>query len=108
MRKKMRLHRLNLLLAVGSLLVVPASGAVERVEITRGAILSSSCAGCHGTDGASPAAIPSIAGKTAEFIENAMLDFRSGKRPGTVMNRHASGYTDEEIRLIAEFFATRE
>lgn len=108
MRNKLLLRRLNLVLAVGSLLAVQAPGAVERVEITRGAMLSSSCAGCHGTDGESPAAVPNIAGKSAEFIENTMLDFRSGKRPGTVMNRHASGYTDEEIRLIAEFFATRE
>ncbi|MDT8386701.1 MAG: cytochrome c [Thiogranum sp.] len=108
MQKKPVLRRLNLVLASGLLLTVQAPGAVERVEINRGAILSASCAGCHGTDGASPAAVPNIAGKSAEFIENTMLDFRSGKRPGTVMNRHASGYTDEEIRLIAEFFATRE
>jgi sulfide dehydrogenase cytochrome subunit len=77
------------------------------VELNRGAMLSNSCAACHGTDGNSPGAIPSIHGKSAEFIESAMIDFNQGKRPGTVMNRHALGYTDEEIRLIAEFFSTR-
>ena len=34
-----------------------------------------------------------------------MNDFRSGNRPSTVMGRHAKGYTDEEISLIAEYFA---
>jgi sulfide dehydrogenase cytochrome subunit len=75
--------------------------------IDRGVMLSNSCAGCHGTDGHSPGAIPSIAGKSADFIETALKEFRSGKRPSTVMGRHASGYTDEEIRLIAEFFSSK-
>ena len=79
----------------------------EMGPLDRGAMLSNSCAACHGTDGNSPGAIPSIAGKSPEFIKSALLDFRAGKRPGTVMNRHASGYTDEEIDLIAEFFAAR-
>lgn len=75
--------------------------------ITRGAMLANSCAGCHGTDGKSPGSIPSIAGKSRDFIESALMGFRDGTRPGTVMARHATGYTDEEIRLIADFFASR-
>ncbi len=80
----------------------------EMLHLDRGAMLSNSCAACHGTDGNSPGAIPSIGGKSPEFIETALLEFKTGKRSGTVMNRHASGYTDEEIRLIAEFFAARK
>lgn len=79
----------------------------EGLQLTRGAMLGNSCAGCHGTDGNSPGAIPSIGGKSPDFIETALREFRDGKRPGTVMARHASGYTDEEIRLIAEFFSGR-
>jgi len=33
-----------------------------------------------------------------------MLAFKSGARYSTVMSRHAKGYSDEEIRLIAEYF----
>ena len=90
------------LLLAGSL-----SAETLPVPITPGAMLGNSCAGCHGTDGNSPGAIPSIAGKSAGFIQSALIDFRSGKRDGTVMSRHATGYSDEEIRLIAEFFASR-
>ena len=79
---------------------------VHATEITRGAMLSNSCAACHGTDGKSPGAIPSIYGKSAEFISSALTDFREDKRPATVMGRHASGYTDEEIQLIAEYFSS--
>lgn len=70
-------------------------------------MLSHSCAGCHGTDGKSPGAIPSIHGKSSEFIAKALQEFRAGTRSSTVMERHARGYTDEEIQLIAEHFASQ-
>ncbi|MDH3279898.1 MAG: hypothetical protein OEQ39_17780 [Gammaproteobacteria bacterium] len=91
---------------VASLLIltVPSQSA----ELTRGAMLSVSCAGCHGPDGNSPGSIPGIAGKSASFIESAMKAFRSGGRDSTVMGRHAKGYTDEEIKLIAQYFADRK
>jgi cytochrome subunit of sulfide dehydrogenase len=70
----------------------------------RGLVLSLSCSSCHGTDGKSVGIIPSINGRSASYIENAMLAFKSGARYSTVMSRHAKGYSDEEIRLIAEYF----
>lgn len=81
-------------------------GEVMAVEVTRAVMLSNSCAGCHGTDGKSPGAIPVINGKTSQFISQALHEFRDGKRFATVMGRHASGYTDEEIQLIADYFSS--
>ncbi len=80
-------------------------GTTQAAGITQGAMLSNSCAACHGTDGKSPGAMPTIHGKSASFINKALTDFRSGKRPSTVMGRHAKGYSDEEIKLIADHFA---
>jgi sulfide dehydrogenase cytochrome subunit len=94
---------LRLSLTAGFILLSfgPAAAAEE---LSQGGMLSASCAGCHGTDGRSPGAIPDISGKSAEFIRTALEEFRSGKRPSTVMGRHAKGYTDEEMRLIAAYF----
>lgn len=78
---------------------------VQAVEITQGAMLANSCAACHGTDGESPGAIPSIHGKSADFIAKSLKEFRSGERHSTVMGRHASGYSDKEIQLIADHFS---
>ena len=75
--------------------------------VSRGAMLAVSCAGCHGTDGRSPGEMPTIAGKSADFIVNALKDFRDGKIPSTVMGRHAKGYSDEEIQLIGKYFAAK-
>jgi len=77
-------------------------------ELTRGAMLSASCEGCHGTNGRSPGAIPAISGKTADYIRVTLENFRSGESQSTVMGRQAKGYTDEEIKLIAEYFANQK
>ena len=78
---------------------------VSAVEITRAVMLSNSCMTCHGTNGKSPGAIPAINGKSSQFISQSLHEFREGKRLATVMGRHASGYTDEEIQLIADYFS---
>ena len=87
-----------------SIFFMGAHSAVA-VEITEGMMLSNSCAACHGTDGKSPGAIPSINGKSERFITQALTEFRAGARPSTVMGRHAKGYSDKEIKMIAEYFS---
>ena len=94
------------MLVVTFLLLVRLSTLAE--PVTKGAMLSITCAGCHGTDGKSTGAIPSIAGKSADYIEKAMVEFRDDKRPSTVMKRHATGYSDDEIKLIAEYFSGKK
>ena len=69
-------------------------------------LLASSCAACHGTQGHSVGGIPVLAGlHKLHFIEQ-MRQLSSGDRPSTVMLHHASGYTKDEIELMAEFFQT--
>jgi sulfide dehydrogenase cytochrome subunit len=99
----MRIKLTATILLLFSSLVVSGTGLA--VEISQGAMLANSCAGCHGTNGKSPGAIPAINGKSASFIVQSFKDFQSGARPSTVMGRHANGYSDEEIQLIAEFFS---
>ena len=63
---------------------------------------ASACFSCHGPDGRSEGGMPAIAGLSAEGIYRAMVGFKSGARSATVMHRHASGYTDEQLRRIAD------
>ena len=92
------------LVAVSIMASFVLASPVQAGELSQGQMLSASCAGCHGTDGHSPGSIPDISGKSAEFIRTSLQDFRSGERASTVMGRHAKGYSDEEILLIAEYF----
>lgn len=63
------------------------------------------CFSCHGTDGRSPGAIPSLTGKNAQQALLQLKEFKSGQLAATVMTRHAKGYTDAELEAIANYIA---
>jgi sulfide dehydrogenase cytochrome subunit len=92
------------LLAAAIVFGVLSASPAQAGELSRGEMLSASCAGCHGTDGHSPGAIPDISDKSADYIRASLEEFRSGRRESPVMGRHSKGYTDEEIQLIANYF----
>jgi cytochrome c553 len=48
-----------------------------------------------------------LAGLDPVAMVRALQDFRAGRRPGTVMDRIAKGFTDEEIQAIAAWWATQ-
>lgn len=77
-----------------------ADDAIKNVEL-----LASSCAACHGTNGHSVAGTPTLAGLASAHIIEQMRQFAAGDRPSTVMFHHASGYTSEEITLLADYFS---
>jgi len=69
-------------------------------------VLAGSCANCHGTEGRLAGAIPAIANRPASVLEAQMLAFKNDQEARvTVMDRIAKGYSDEEIRALAEYFA---
>lgn len=100
----MRPHALRMLLVLGLLLCGTAaadSGA------SRGIALANACAACHGSDGRSQGAIPSIDSLATEDFIAALRAFRAGARQGTVMNRIAKGLDDVDINAVATYFATQ-
>lgn len=69
-------------------------------------LLGDTCAGCHGTDGASAGpATPSIAGMSAEYFKDVMKQYQEDDRKSTIMGRIAKGYTDAEVALMGDYFA---
>ena len=76
------MHIRNLLLTtigLAGLCSLPATD-LQAGGLSRGAMLSASCEGCHGTNGNSPGTIPSISGRSAEYIMQALNGFHSGER----------------------------
>jgi len=72
-------------------------------------MLANACAGCHGTNGGSAGdTMPSLASQSESAIVEAMLKFKSGERPSTIMGRLAKGYTDEQIKAMGGFFAKQK
>ena len=98
------MFRMSILLLMMSLTLGFASAATA--EQADGARLSRTCAGCHGTDGASPGKeIPTIGGQVDKFLQESMADFSADKRPGDVMRNLSKGYSPDEQKLIAGYFA---
>ena len=70
--------------------------------------IAAGCAGCHGTSGVSKGGMPSLAGQPKADLVRKMQDFKAGRTPATVMTQLAKGYTDEQIDLVAGWFAAQK
>jgi cytochrome subunit of sulfide dehydrogenase len=88
----------------------PAAAApAPALPMASAAMLSGACTGCHGTNGVSEGpASPTIAGISKEYFIEMMKAFKEGKRHSTIMGRIAKGYTDDEVKAMAGYFATRK
>ena len=69
-------------------------------------IMAHSCAACHGTNGqlGDEFFVP-LAGMPVNQFVKTMKDFKEGRRPATLMGHVANGFTDADLKQMAEFFA---
>lgn len=95
-------------IARSALLIATLSFAIGvQAAGTRSAeMLSHTCAGCHGTHGASAGIhMPTIGGLNERYLVSVLNDYKYGLRDSTIMGRIMRGYSDLEIRVIASYFA---
>lgn len=83
-------------LAMAALLAAAPTSAAEP-----GRLLASQCAQCHGTNGAGPG-FEEIASKD---LFNDLIEMKYRPIEG-IMERQARGYTDAQLRLIADYLST--
>jgi cytochrome subunit of sulfide dehydrogenase len=69
--------------------------------------LAATCANCHGTNGNARGDMKPLAGVSAGKIIAMLDDYRSGAQPATIMHQIAKGYTEQQIKLVAEYFAAQ-
>jgi sulfide dehydrogenase cytochrome subunit len=89
--------------AIGLLSI--AAAVVASAEPPAGAV---SCSGCHPASSTVTSPVPRLTGQDRAAIVRAMQEFRSGQRAGTVMDRIAKGFTDDEIQALATWFAAQK
>ena len=68
-------------------------------------IWASGCMACHGTEGRAEGVALTIGGRQADELYGILLAYKLGQRQGTIMQQHVKGYSDEELRRIADYFA---
>jgi cytochrome subunit of sulfide dehydrogenase len=87
--------------------VLAATSLAQAQDVHLGRNPAATCANCHGTNGQARGDMRPLAGLSADRIVASLADFKSGAQPATIMHQIAKGYTDEQIRLLAAFFAAQ-
>ena len=95
----------NWMIAAG---LAAASMAAQAQDANLARNLAATCANCHGTNGNARGDMKPLAGMPAETIIAMLAGYKSGALPATIMHQIAKGYTDEQIRLVAGFFAAQQ
>ena len=82
-----------------------AAGGTQGVSFDKAA----ACTACHGQNGISVnAAWPTLAGQHEEYLEYALTQYRNGGRTDPVMTAQAALLAEEDIPLLARYFASLE
>ena len=65
------------------------------------------CSGCHGGDGnlAITPDTPKLGGQAADYIAEALTQYKNGQRNHAIMGAMAAGLSKNEIRELADYFA---
>lgn len=94
---------------VASMLLMAASWVqAQSADALQARGWAASCASCHGTNGKAQSGMESLAGASKDELVRKMQDYKTGRRPATLMHQLAKGYTDEQIEAIAAYFASQK
>ena len=97
------------LLVMSAAAMAAAQQSTKTINGASAQAMADSCAGCHGTDGASHGpGTPSIGGLSKVYFIDMMKGFKSGEIPSTIMGRIAKGFNNDEITKIATHFSRLE
>ena len=98
--------RVSMTIASAALAVALAAPALAQQDPNYAREIAATCTACHGTEGRSVGGVPpSLAGQDKGYLLQQLKEFKAGNRPATIMHQHAKGYTDEQLDLIAGYFA---
>lgn len=96
--------RMSTVFAAASMAV--ASASTWGAEISDARLLAAQCSQCHGTDTNSASGFNTIAGKGDLYQRLITMKYRSV--PGGIMDLQARGYSDAQLRLIADYLVAQQ
>ena len=99
------LTRASIPVLAGTALLVSAFCTPSIAQTPQPPLIAEGCVGCHGQAGAGKGRTPKIAGYDRDLFVQQFAAFRNKQRPATIMDRVASGYTDAEVALLADYFS---
>ena len=97
---------LTAVMAVAGITASPTAVWAQDAQLARS--LAATCANCHGTNGNARGDMKSLAGVPADTTIALLNAYKSGALPATIMHQIAKGYTDEQVKLIANYLAAQQ
>ncbi len=86
--------------------LIPAILLTAEAAPPPGRLLASQCAQCHGTNGRAVGGMESLSGESAREIYEEVLEMKYSTNTNDIMHRQAKGYSDAQIRLIADYYGS--
>jgi cytochrome c553 len=102
------LHVLRVLPALAAVATLAfAAPASAGGDAAAGAKKAETCAACHGPGGAKPTTpdYPVLAGQHEDYLAQALLAYKNGKRKNAIMNGMAAPLSKQDIADLAEYFS---
>jgi cytochrome c553 len=96
------------LFSVGTALAATPA-ATRAPDLAKGQAAAAVCVACHTADGSrgSPAN-PILAGQHPEYLVKQLQEFKSGKRKNAIMAGFAATLSDDDMRNVAAFYASKQ
>ena len=87
----------------------PAPAALKG-DAARGKSLTYTCRGCHGVTGYKNAYpsyhVPKLGGQSETYLNNALKEYREGKRKHPTMQAQAESFSEQDIADIAAYLSS--
>ena len=74
-------------------------------DAAAGKTKAASCMGCHGANGEGMGPNPKIAGLSEQLFVQAMVEYKTGKRPHMGMQALSKGLSDQDFADLAAYYA---
>ena len=87
-----------------------AAPAAIKGDAARGKGLTYTCRGCHGVTGYKNAYpsyhVPKLGGQSETYLNNALKEYREGKRKHPTMQAQAESFSEQDIADIAAYLSS--
>jgi len=102
--------RLGILIAAISTMIAPGNALAARGDPAAGEEKAQTCASCHGPAGreSQAAQYPKLAGQHRSYLYHALKQYKSGARENAVMSGMVNDLSEQDMRDLAAYYATRE
>lgn len=89
------------------LMALASVAQAQTIDAASARLLASNCFQCHGTNGTN-GTFDALAGDGAADNYNKLKEMQGKNQRANIMYPHANGYTDAELKAIADYFSKQK